>query len=401
MERPAFSVADVIRAHGAEYLALRGARVTSRERRVLNDLGSCRTSLLGGHVDRCETCERELISYNSCRNRHCPTCLAHRSAAWLEERRSELLPVEYFHVVFTVPQEVAVLALGNKKVIFNILFESVIRTLRKIAVDRRHLGAKIGGLAILHTWSQLLDFHPHLHCVIPGGGLSQDGSKWVSCRRKFFLPVRILSRYFRGAFLARLARARAAGRLHFGRSTGALADDRNFGSWVAALMKKEWVVYAKRPFGSPEQVLKYLARYTHRVAISNSRIVSVADGRVSFRFRDAKRGDATRVTSMAASEFLRRFLLHTVPQGFVRIRHFGIFGNRCRKASLARCRELLGAPLVATTNVDVTAEIESDGGEPNNTRKCKYCGSTHLVPVGVVPYGTPLGATIILRWDTS
>jgi hypothetical protein len=399
MNRPAFSVADVIRAHAAEYAALPGARVTSSERRVLNDLGSCRTSLLGGHVDRCGACERESISYNSCRNRHCPTCLAHRSADWLQERRSELLPVEYFHVVFTIPQEVAALALGNKKVVFDVLFESVVRTLRKIAVDRRRLGAKIGGLAILHTWSQQLDFHPHIHCVIPGGGLSNDGSKWISCRRKFFLPVRVLSRYFRGNFLARLARARAAGRLHFGGSTESLADDRNFGAWVAALMKKEWVVYAKPPFGSPEHVLKYLARYTHRVAISNSRIVDVAEGRVSFRFRDAKRGNTTHVTSMAATEFLRRFLLHTLPSGFVRIRHFGIFGNRCRKANLARCRELLGVPLVATGE-DVTPELQNSD-EPKDARKCKYCGSTHLVPVGVVPHGTPLGATVILRWDTS
>lgn len=399
MNRPAFSVADVIRAHGAEYLALRGARVTSREQRVLRDLGSCRTSLLGGHVHRCESCGHETIAYNSCRNRHCPTCLAHRSAKWLDERRKDLLPAEYFHVVFTVPKEIAALALGNKKALFDILFKSAVHTLRKIASDPKRLGAEIGGLAILHTWSQKLEFHPHIHCVIPGGGLSKDGSRWVSSRKRFFLPVRVLSRYFRGNFLARLARARSNGRLRFTGANHELADDRSFARWISALARRDWVVYAKPPFGAPDRVLKYLARYTHRVAISNSRITTVRDGSVSFRFRNAKHGNATRTTTMTAVEFLRRFLLHVLPGGFVRIRHFGFMGNRCRAEKLARCRELLGAsPVPEAGNPGAGEEGEV---EPRVGLKCTFCASIHLVLVGVVPRGTPLDATLIPPWDTS
>jgi hypothetical protein len=403
MSRPALGVADIIRAHGAEYIDVYGAGMSPAQRRVLDDLGSCRTSLLGGHVYRCAEFGDEQTAYNSCRNRHCPVCLAHRSAQWLEARSRELLPTPYFHVVFTVPKPIAELGLGNKRVVYDILFKSAMRTLRTIAADPKHLGARIGGMMVLHLWNQQLLAHPHVHCVIPGGGLSPDG-RWIWARPKFFLPVSVLSAYFRGAFLAALIRARARGQLLFGGATSALANDRSFVSWVAALAKKEWVVYAKRPFGSPQRVLKYLAQYTHRVAISNRRLVALEDGRVSFRYRDAKRGDSIRVMTISALEFLRRFLLHVHPKRFVRIRHFGFLAARDRGEHLKKCRELLGTPVLNLAEVqreEPSEPSEVNERERSEERRCPSCGSTHLVCAGTIPCGTPIGAYRVIWLDTS
>jgi hypothetical protein len=331
-------------------------------------------------------------------------CLAHKSAKWLEARSRELLPTRYFHVVFTVPKPIAELALGNKRVVYDILFKSAMRTLRRIAADPKHLGACIGGLMVLHSWNQTLGPHPHVHCVIPGGGLSPDGQRWIPSRHKFFLPVRVLSAYFRGAFLKALIRARSKGQLRFAGATSALANDPGFISWTAALAKLKWVVYAKPPFGSPERVLKYLAQYTHRVAISNRRLVALEQGRVSFRYRDSKRGNSTRVMTLSALEFLRRFLLHVHPKRFVRIRHFGFLANRDREEHLKKCRELLGTPVLDLTQVQREQETEpSETTEPerSNGRRCPSCGSTHLVCVGTIPCNTPIGSCRVIWLDTS
>jgi hypothetical protein len=401
MDRPPFSVAEAIRLHGAAYIRARSGRISTAHAHVIKDLVSCRTSALGGHADQCQECGLERISYNSCRNRHCPKCLAHRSAAWLDARREELLPVRYFHVVFTVPREVAALALGNKSAMYGLLFRAVTKTLKVIARDR--LQARVGGLAVLHTWSQALEHHPHVHCVIPGGGISFDGTRWISSRPNFFLPIRVLSRYFRGAFLRGLDQLRAKRELRFGGSTTELAEDAAYARWRAAMASKEWVVYSKAPFGSPERVLKYLARYTHRVAISDRRIVEISDGRVSFRYRDAKRGDANRIMTLEGPEFVRRFLLHVQPKRFVRIRHFGFLGIRDRAANLAKCRELVGpAPLDRLPEGIVTDANEEPEGpadeEKRPERVCTGCGSCNVRRVVIDKTMTALVAG---RSDTS
>jgi hypothetical protein len=393
MERPTLGVADVIRTFKAALVAARGESVTPAQQRVLRDLAACRTRQLGGHVYECEACGVVHNVYNSCRNRHCPSCLAHRAADWLEARREELLPVEYFHVVFTVPEPVAELALGNKRVIYEILFATSAETLQTIARDPRHLGANIGFLSVLHTWSQTLIHHPHVHCVIPGGGLSADGERWVPTRPGFFLPVRVLSRLFRGKFTALLEKARAAAKLAFAGATADLATDKGWRRFLRKIRKKDWVVYAKRPFGSPELVLKYLARYTHRVAISNRRIVAIENGRVSFRYRDSAHENQTRTMSLEGTEFLRRFLLHVVPKGFTRVRHFGFLANCVRKSKLAKCRALLGTAAVPLPGLhddeDVTLDqVEAQGGgtaePPRSLRLCPTCGVGLLVLIATL-----------------
>jgi len=304
------SVGDVFRAHGAAFIAERAASVTKAQRITIDRLATCRTAALGGHIYRCDACGFERIGYNSCRNRHCPGCLAYRSAKWLADRVEELLPVPYFHVVFTVPETVAALALGNKEVVYGILFKAAGRALVEVAKTR--LDAQIGALAVLHTWSQTLTHHPHVHCVAPGGGLSADRSRWIRSKPNFLLPVRVLSKVFRGKFLDGLRRAHAKGELRFGGSTSRLADPAEFERWVWGLRKTDWVVYAKKPFGSPEQVLKYLARYTHRVAISNRRLVAMTETTVTLRHRDRDAPDRTRSLTLKAGEFVRRFLLHVL-----------------------------------------------------------------------------------------
>ncbi|MGH9259814.1 MAG: IS91 family transposase, partial [Acidimicrobiales bacterium] len=335
-------VADVIVQAGATYQATYGA--SASQRRILRDLVRCRTAALGGHTQRCADCGHEVISYNSCRNRHCPKCQAAARAAWLAARAAELLPVPYFHVVFTLPAPLGPLALQNKRLLYGLLFRAAATTLRTIARDPQHLGADIGFLTVLPTWGQTLQHHPHLHCVVPGGGLAPGEARWVACRPHFFLPVRVLSRCFRHTFLTLLRAAVRQGKLQYHGQLAALAAPTAGVRWVHALEHVEWVVYAKPPFGGAAQVLKYLAGYTHRVAIANQRLVSVTDGHVTFRWKDYAHGHRSRTLTLDAVEFLRRFLLHRLPRGFQRLRQYGLLANRRRTTHLARCRDLLGQP---------------------------------------------------------
>jgi hypothetical protein len=343
MRRDAPTLGGVIRRFGTALLHRRGAKVTPAQRAVLSTLARCHTAALGGHLYRCDECGVERTAYNSCGNRHCPSCLGHKSAAWLTARAAELLPVPYYHVVFTVPAEVAELALGNKKIVYSILFRAASETLLEAAANPEHLGATLGVLAILHTWTQTLLHHPHVHCIVPGGGLSADGKHWVNSREQYLLPISVLKLMFRGKFLDYLADAARAGMLQFAGTTAGLAEPRQFNAFLQTQRRKDWVVYVKPPFGSPEQVLKYLARYTHRVAISDRRLVSVNDDTVTFSYRDRAHGDRQRTMTLDGVEFLRRFLLHLLPTSFVRIRYFGLFANRVRAENLARCKELLTA----------------------------------------------------------
>jgi hypothetical protein len=317
----------------------------------------CRTAVLGGHVDQCDHCGHRRISYNSCWNRHCPKCQSLAKAEWLEKHRAQLLPVPYFHVVFTLPDSIASIAWQNKKVVYNILFRAASETLRRIAADPKHLGANIGFLAVLHTWGQNLLFHPHLHCVVPGGGLSADRRAWISARKRFFLSVRVLSRLFRGLFLHCLRKAFSSGKLQFHGSLQELNDPEKFELFLKRCRKPEWVVYCKPPFGGPDQVLDYLGRYTHRVAISNHRLVRLVDGKVSFRWRDYKDGNKLKMMTLDAHEFIRRFLLHVLPRGFVRIRHYGFLANPHHKQNLALCRRLLGTP-----PIDAAGSLPAEDG---------------------------------------
>lgn len=341
MSRPALEVADIFRRYGVEYRQVYRATMSPDQRRVLRAIELCRTAALGGHKDRCDRCGHERISYDSCRNRHCPKCQSLAKAKWLQARQAELLPVEYFHVVFTVPDLLAPVALQNKRVVYGILFRAASETLRTIAADPKHLGAKIGFLAVLHTWGQNLMHHPHLHCVVPGGGVSADGRRWVPCRRGFFLPVRLLSRMFRGKFLAFLKQAFEQGKLQFHGKLTKLADPQAFREFLRITRKTDWVVYSRPPFGGPAQVLSYLGRYTHRVAISNHRLVQLQDGKVTFRWKDYSHRNRQRLMTLDANEFIRRFLLHVLPSGFMRLRHYGFLGNRDRAQKLAQCRALL------------------------------------------------------------
>jgi hypothetical protein len=374
VSRPRLEVADIIRAHGQAFLEAMGERLSSAKQRVLRRLAACRTAELGGHVERCDRCAYERIAYNSCRDRHCPKCQAQASADWLHARQADLLPVEYFHVVFTVPEEVARIALQNKKVVYGILFAASAKALQDIAADPRHLGAAIGFLSVLHTWGQTLHHHPHVHCVVPGGGLSPDGTRWMACKPGFFLPVKVLGRVFRGKFLALLKRAQEDGKLSFQGALGPLHDGAAFAARLRSLYEKDWVVYAKPPFGGPARVLKYLARYTHRVAISNHRLLAMKDGRVTFSYKDYARGQRQCTMTLDATEFLRRFLLHVLPRGFTRIRYHGLLAHRDRTAKLDRCRYLLGQ----TTTPEWEAEVreESAEGEEN---LCPRCKKGHMV----------------------
>lgn len=341
MNSPRFEVAEVFRRYHDAYLATHGASL--EQRRVLADLMACRTATLGGHLLRCGDCGHEQIAYNSCRNRHCGKCQASKQAAWLEAQCAKLLKVPYYHVVFTLPQALGPLALQNKRLLYGLLFRAASETLLTIAQDETHLGAKIGFTAVLHTWGQTLLHHPHLHCVVPAGGLSADEQHWIAAREQFFLPVRVLSRLFRGKYLAYLRQAHQDGRLVLAGRLQDLAEPRAWRAFLAPIAQLNWVVYAKAPFGSAEQVLKYLAGYTHRVALSNRRLLSIEEGQVAFRYKDYKRGQRERVMRLEAVEFMRRFLLHVLPKGFVRIRHYGLLSNRCRRDKLPLCRRLLGA----------------------------------------------------------
>jgi hypothetical protein len=384
MSQHRLEVADVFRTHGDDFLA-GWERVLSRpQRKAFGDIRACRTAALGGHLHQCDQCGHCAISYNSCRNRSCPKCQGAARALWLAEREAELLPVEYFHVVFTLPQQIACLALQNAKRIYSILFRAMAETLLTIAADPKHLGAAIGFLAVLHTWGQNLHLHPHIHCVVPGGGISPDNSRWIPCRKSFFLPVKVLSRLFRNRFLIHLRRAFQKGKLQFHGELESLAHPAAFDALCRKAGQVEWVVYAKRPFGGPEQVLKYLARYTHRVAISNRRLLSLEDGRVSFEWKDYAAGNQTKTMTLDAVEFIRRFLLHVLPSGFVHIRHFGFLANRTRKEKLALCRSLLAVPQTA-----IEASADSPGGcgsttEEELVRQCPVCKTGRLIRIRVL-----------------
>jgi hypothetical protein len=338
--RPPLEVADIFRQHGYDFRLTH--TLLPEQRRVMRAIERCRTASLGGHVEQCDACGHQRIAYNSCRNRHCPKCQSLAKARWLQARLDELLPVEYFHVVFTLPEQLASVALQNKRVVYNLLFSAASETLRTIAADPRHLGADIGFLAVLHTWDQTLRHHPHLHCVVPGGGLSVNDAGWRSCRPGFFLPVNVLARLFRRLFLQGLERAFEKGKLSFHGACAFLAQPTAFNRLLKSVRAREWWVYAKPPFGGPAQVLAYLGRYTHRVAISNQRLLSLKHGQVTFSWRDNRQGQLRSTMTLSADEFMRRFLLHVLPRGFQRIRQFGLLSNR-RRVELARCRQLLGA----------------------------------------------------------
>lgn len=335
-------VAEVFRRFGDGYRQRRGASMSTAQRRAMSAIELCRTAALGGHVERCDSCEHQRIAYNSCRNRNCPKCQSLARVRWLADRQAELLDTPYFHVVFTVPDEVAAIAFQNRPIVYDILFRAVAETLRTIAADPDHLGAEIGFLAVLHTWGQSLLHHPHLHCLVPGGGISPDGSRWVACRRGFFLPVRVLSRLFRGLFLHYLDKAFAAGQLGFFASLLPLRKRSAFLDHLAPARRTEWVVFAKAPFAGPQQVLDYVGRYTHRIALSNNRLLAIDGGKVRFRWKDYRHGNNHGVMALNADEFIRRFLIHVLPDSFHRIRYYGFLCNRQRESKLARCRELLG-----------------------------------------------------------
>jgi len=344
MNRPLLEVADIIRAAGRDFIGKQGSWLTGLHRKVLFAVEHCRTAALGGHRDRCSRCGHTVgISFNSCRNRHCPKCLTNARDKWLTARQKDLLAVQYMHVVFTITHALSALVLHNKKLLYTLLFQASAESLREVAADPNHLGAEVGFLSVLHTWGQNLLFHPHVHCVVPSGGLSADHQTWIHPRYRFLVPVEVLSPLFRGKFIDGLKRAFRKGKLCLPGALQSLADDKTFRSFLRTLHENKWVVYAKPPFGGPQHVLHYLARYTHRVAISNHRLVSFADGKVTFRWKDYAHGNQQRLMTLTADEFLRRFLLHTLPRGFVRIRFFGFMTHRRRAALLPVCRNLLEA----------------------------------------------------------
>jgi len=350
----------------------------------------CRTAALGGHLEQCDSCGHQRPAYHSCRNRHCPKCQSLARAQWLQDRQAELLPVEYFHVVFTVPEEIAAIAYQNKEVVYGILFRATAETLRTLAADPKRLGAEIGFLAILHSWGQNLLFHPHLHCVVPGGGISADRKRWIACRPRFFLPVRVLSARFQRLFLEHLQAAFDTGQLRFFASLEHLRDPQAFLQYLAPLRKKKWVVYAKPPFGGPEQVLNYLGRYTHRVAISNHRLLNIDHGKVAFRWKDYRHHDQRKTMTLDADEFIRRFLLHVLPDGFQRLRHYGFLGHRYRQAKLGLCRQLLGVVAIATSTSTGPRQDKPDYRDlyqqltGKSLRECPVCHQGQMVVIAVL-----------------
>jgi len=378
MGRSALEVADIFRTHGPAWRQAQHAHLSLSQLKVMSAIEQCRTAALGGHVLRCHACDHLEIAYNSCRNRHCPKCQARAAQRWLEERQADLLPVAYYHVVFTLPAPISAIAYTNKALIYRLLFEVAAETLRTIAGDARHLGAQIGVTLVLHTWGSALTHHPHVHGIVPGGGLSADGERWVACKPGFFLPVRVLSRLFRRRFLEELAKAQSAGQLRFFGEFAGLADTATFADWLRPLRQCEWVVYAKRPFAGPQAVLAYLSRYTHRVAISNQRLVAMDERGITFRWKDYRIKDGTRLKTMTLSpaEFMRRFLLHVLPSGFHRIRHFGLLANGGRRESLAKVRALLQ---VAPIPQPETADTSDSSILAQPTFVCPDCGAAMIV----------------------
>jgi hypothetical protein len=379
--RPKLEVADIFRDHGPAWRRANAGHVGLAQLKVMAAIEACRTAALGGHVAACTKCGHAHIAYNSCRNRHCPKCQGVAARDWLEARAADLLPVSYYHVVFTLPAPIADIAYANKAVVYDLLFRASAETLMTIAADRRHLGARIGMASVLHTWGSAMTHHPHVHIIIPGGGLSPDGARWIACRAGFFLPVRVLSRLFRRLFLTRLAATHAAGQLRFFGEHAGLADPAAFAAHIAPLSRSEWVVYAKAPFGGPQAVLAYLSRYTHRVAIANSRIVAADANTVTFRWKDyrARDRDRQKLMALATGEFIRRFLLHVLPTGFHRIRHYGLFANGARVRNIATIRRLLGA--VPPDAEPAASDTEAEEAVATRTLRqpCPACGGPMIV----------------------
>jgi len=374
----ALEVADIFRTHGPDWRKAQRGHLSLGQLKVMSAIEQCRSAALGGHVLRCEGCGHDQIAYNSCRNRHCTKCQASAAQRWLEARQADLLPVDYYHVVFTLPAPISAIAYYNKAAIYGLLFDVAAETMMTIAADPKHLGARIGATLVLHTWGSALTHHPHVHGIVPGGGLSPDGERWIACKPGFFLSVRVLSRLFRRRFLEALEQAHRAGLLQFFGAFTALADWHAFADWLAPLRKCEWVVYAKRPFAGPQAVLAYLSRYTHRVAISNSRLVAMDERGVTFRWKDYRAKGRTRHKTMTldADEFMRRFLLHVLPGGFHRIRHYGLLANGARKVSLVRIRELLLQEADATAQA---SDADREPGPAQPTFLCPHCGGPMII----------------------
>jgi len=378
--RPALEVADIFRAHGSAWREAQRGHLSLAQLKVMSAIEQCRSAALGGHVLRCEACGVDQVSYNSCRNRHCPKCQSGAAKRWLDARQADLLPVEYYHVVFTLPAPIADIAYQNKAALYGLLFDIAAETLLRIAADPKHLGASIGATLVLHTWGSALTHHPHVHGIVPGGGLAPDGSRWVACRPGFFLSVRVLSRLFRRRFLEELQRLHGSGPLRFFGEHAALAEPAAFKAWLAPLRSCEWVVYAKRPFAGPQAVLAYLSRYTHRVAISNSRLLAMDERGVVFRWKDyrakggAKGKTRHKAMTLSPQEFMRRFLLHVLPGGFHRIRHYGLLANSNRRDNLARARELLNS-----TSPPPDESVNDASAAPAPTFLCAHCGRAMVV----------------------
>jgi len=374
--RPALEVADIFRAHGSAWRDAQRGHLSLAQLKVMSAITQCRTAALGGHVLRCDGCGQDEVSYNSCRNRHCPKCQSSAAKRWLDARQADLLPVEYYHVVFTLPAPIADIAYQNKAALYGLLFDIAAETLLRIAADPKHLGASIGATLVLHTWGSALTHHPHVHGIVPGGGLAPDGTRWIACRPGFFLSVRVLSRLFRRRFLEELQRLHGSGQLRFFGEHAALTEPAAFKAWLVPLRQCEWVVYAKRPFAGPQAVLAYLSRYTHRVAISNSRLLAMDERGVTFRWKDYRAKGKTRHKAMTLSpqEFMRRFLLHVLPGGFHRIRHYGLLANSNRRDNLALARELLHvAPPPPDESASEAATV------PAPTFVCAHCGHAMVV----------------------
>ena len=390
MPRERLEVADIFRAHGPAWRQAQAGHLSLGQLKVMSAIERCRTAALGGHVAACQDCGHIQIAYNSCRNRHCPKCQGAAAKDWLAARQAELLPVAYYHVVFTLPAAIAAIAYQNKAVVYGILFKAAAETLITIAADPRHLGARIGLTAVLHTWGSAMTHHPHIHCIVPGGGISPAGDSWISCRPGFFLPVRVLSRLFRRLFLEKLAAAHRAGRLQFFGEHTSLADHDQFAAYLAPLRKVEWVVYAKPPFAGPEAVLAYLSRYTHRVAIANSRLVAFDGKRVTFKWKDYRASGKQRykLMTLEAGEFIRRFLIHVLPQGFHRIRHYGLFANGGRAENLAQARQLLDVEAPQDQREPITDALKALE-TPSLAQPCPCCGGAMIVIETLEPRHPP------------
>jgi hypothetical protein len=397
-------VADIFRRHGPAWRSANAGHVSLGQLKVMSAIENCRTAALGGHVVRCEDCAHVEIAYNSCRNRHCPKCQGAAAKQWLAEREADLLPVAYYHLVFTLPAPIADIARHDKAAIYDILFKTSAETLTTIAANPQHLGARLGITSVLHTWGSALTHHPHVHMIVPGGGISPDGQRWVACREGFFLPVRVLSRLFRRLFLDKLAAAHVAGQLTFFGDHAGLADAQAFTAYLAPLRQAEWVVYAKKPFGGPEAVLAYLARYTHRVAIANSRLIACDHNGVTFKWKDYRIDGPERYKAMtlAAGEFIRRFLIHVLPDGFHRIRHYGLLASGARRANIARARELLAVPASPPKS-----DNDASGGDNEEpaTPPCPCCGGRMIrienFARGTTPRHQPAAPPAAIRIDTS